>query len=39
MKMTMEKNTAIAKGAELYITYFHKNRTSTTKFKYTINLP
>lgn len=39
MKMTMEKIMAIAKGAELYITYFQKNRTSITKFKYTINLP
>ena len=35
----MDKIMAIAKGAEIYITYFHKNRTSTTKFKYTINLP
>jgi len=39
MKMTRDEIMAIAKGAELYITYLHKNRTSTTKFKYTINLP
>lgn len=38
MNMIMEKIMATTKDTELYITCFRKNRTSITKFKYTVNL-